>query len=538
MGPSVAEFRRWPGDTDYIDAVQAPGVCFENPRWRSAVFEKDMFEIPIAATGRSAIVFQAKVNSADVALRFFTRSTGSQKGRYEKLNAHLKELSPPGCFVGFAYYDEAILVGGTRYPLVEMTWSKGVPLNQWIGSHRKRSSDLAGLAASWHGVVNDLWTRQIAHGDLANDNCLVNGSGIDLIDYDSCYIPALAQEDPGEAGNIHFQHPMRDGYYELNMDAFPALVIYLSVLALSRQKSLWEFYTGDNLIFTAEDYKSPQQTRIWTELGKTGDREVTLLTGLLAEMCAAPIASLPPLSQLLATKSPSITAYIRWWEQTAEASPTQEPVAENQSARQAAEQDTKNWWEHWSSEWREPGQTARLEPTRTPPAPTPPPPAPRPTPPISGQDRLHPPDPGESPPPPAPQPVAFGLQMKRRNPVAAWIGLPLITLGIYHLVWYYKIHNEMAKFDRRQAVPTIGPVLVLLFLCWTVIAPLRSYYNAGNRIRNAQRAAGLAATCSGAAGMLLMLVLGVGTLYYQAELNKIADQYRPATPDTQVPLFV
>jgi hypothetical protein len=80
--------------------------------------------------------------------------------------------------------------------------------------------------------------------------------------------------------------------------------------------------------------------------------------------------------------------------------------------------------------------------------------------------------------------------------------------------------------------------LVLLFLCWTVIAPLRSYYNAGNRIRNAQRAAGLAATCSGAAGMLLMLVLGVGTLYYQAELNKIADQYMPATPDTQVPLFV
>ncbi len=227
----MPEFRKWPGDTDYIDAVQAPDVCFEDPRWRSAVFEKDDFEIPVAATGRSAIVFQAKVNSDDVALRCFTRSTGSQKGRYEKLNAHLKQLSPPACFVGFSYHDKAILVNGMRYPMVEMTWSQGIPLNEWIDSHQKRSGDLAGLAATWQGVINDLWTRQIAHGDLANDNCLVNGSNIDLVDYDSCYIPVLAREDPGEAGNIHFQHPMRDGYYGLNMDAFPALVIYLSVLA-------------------------------------------------------------------------------------------------------------------------------------------------------------------------------------------------------------------------------------------------------------------------------------------------------------------
>jgi len=32
------------------------------------------------------------------------------------------------------------------------------------------------------------------------------------------------------------------------------------------------------------------------------------------------------------------------------------------------------------------------------------------------------------------QPAMTGEQMKRRNPLAAWIGLPLITLGIYHIV--------------------------------------------------------------------------------------------------------
>lgn len=136
-----------------------------------------------------------------------------------------------------------------------------------------------------------------------------------------------------------------------------------------------------------------------------------------------------------------------------------------------------------------------------------------------------------------PAPVATGLAMKRRNPLAAWLGLPLITLGIYHLVWYYKIHKEMGEFDRRRNVPTAGPMLVLLLLSWTIIAPLVSYYNCGNRIRNAQRAAGFTPSCSAAGGLLLMFVFGLGTLYYQAELNKIVDRYK-VPEGTQIPLYI
>lgn len=58
-----------------------------------------------------------------------------------------------------------------------------------------------------------------------------------------------------------------------------------------------------------------------------------------------------------------------------------------------------------------------------------------------------------------------------------------------------------------------------------MLAPLVSYYNCGTRIRNAQRAAGLQATCSPGIGMVLMLVFGLGILYYQMELNKIIDSY-------------
>ncbi|OYD68395.1 DUF4234 domain-containing protein [Rhodococcus sp. OK302] len=128
--------------------------------------------------------------------------------------------------------------------------------------------------------------------------------------------------------------------------------------------------------------------------------------------------------------------------------------------------------------------------------------------------------------------------MKRRNPFAVWIGLPLITLGIYVFVWYYKIHNEMSEFDRRRNIPVAGPMLVLLLLSWTVIGPLISFHNAGARVRDAQIAAGLPPTCSPTLSWILAFAFGLNTLYLQIELNKIVDRYPGALPETPVPLYV
>jgi hypothetical protein len=135
-------------------------------------------------------------------------------------------------------------------------------------------------------------------------------------------------------------------------------------------------------------------------------------------------------------------------------------------------------------------------------------------------------------------PVATGLAMKNRHPVLVWLVWPTITLGIYHLVWYYKIHKEMAEFDRRRATPVAGPMLVLLFLSWTFIAPIVSYHNAGVRIRNAQRSAGLFASCSPALCWLLWFAFGLNSLYMQIQLNKVVDRYAGAPVGTRVPLFV
>ncbi len=118
-----------------------------------------------------------------------------------------------------------------------------------------------------------------------------------------------------------------------------------------------------------------------------------------------------------------------------------------------------------------------------------------------------------------------GRQMKNRNPILVWLVWPILTLGIYHLVWYYKIHNEMLRFDSRQQINPAGSLLTILFGWIIIVPPFISYFNTGNRIANAQRAAGLPATANPWIGFILLFIFGLTPLYYQFELNKIVDRY-------------
>jgi hypothetical protein len=127
--------------------------------------------------------------------------------------------------------------------------------------------------------------------------------------------------------------------------------------------------------------------------------------------------------------------------------------------------------------------------------------------------------------PPAAFPPAGSCQMKRRNPLLVWLVWPLITLGIYHFVWYYKLHKEMLRFDPRQRINPAGSLLTILFGWIIIVPPFVSYFNTGNRIANAQKAAGLAPTANPWIGFLLLFLFGLTPLYYQMELNKIVDHY-------------
>jgi hypothetical protein len=112
---------------------------------------------------------------------------------------------------------------------------------------------------------------------------------------------------------------------------------------------------------------------------------------------------------------------------------------------------------------------------------------------------------------------------KRRNIFAVWLGLPIITLGIYRFVWYYKINRE-ARDMGVDSNPT-NSLMAFLFGWIIIVPPLVSIYRTGGRIAEMQRRAGLAPTCNGGIGLLLTFVVSLMPLYYQAELNKVWERY-------------
>ena len=111
--------------------------------------------------------------------------------------------------------------------------------------------------------------------------------------------------------------------------------------------------------------------------------------------------------------------------------------------------------------------------------------------------------------------------IKRRNVLAVWIGLPLITFGLYHWFWYVKINSELRDSNPRIVVKPFFAWLALVPGAILVIPPFVTMYNTGKRIAQAQADAGIGSSCSPVIGVVLMFVFGLNTLYYQSELNKL-----------------
>jgi hypothetical protein len=119
---------------------------------------------------------------------------------------------------------------------------------------------------------------------------------------------------------------------------------------------------------------------------------------------------------------------------------------------------------------------------------------------------------------------------KDRSP-ASVLGLSIITLGIYYLVWYYKINDEIRKHDPTIKV-TPGWAVVALFV---PICNLVSGYSTAARIRQMQLDEGATQTVSPIVALLLQIFLGIGyPLYIASQLREHWHAHRlaalPASP--------
>jgi heme/copper-type cytochrome/quinol oxidase subunit 2 len=131
-----------------------------------------------------------------------------------------------------------------------------------------------------------------------------------------------------------------------------------------------------------------------------------------------------------------------------------------------------------------------------------------------------------------------GRAGKTRNIFLVWLVWPLITLGIYAFVWYYKVNREARDFDSRIEVNPAVSVIAVTLGAIIIVPPFVSIYRTGERIAAMQRAAGLEPTCLPIVGLLLTFVVHLDSLYYQYELNRIWAHYGNPPEGSEVKLDV
>ena len=122
-----------------------------------------------------------------------------------------------------------------------------------------------------------------------------------------------------------------------------------------------------------------------------------------------------------------------------------------------------------------------------------------------------------------------GETFKKRNIIGVWLGLPIITLGIYSLVWIYKVNNEARRYLGDDTIKPGRSVLAFLPGALLIIPPYIAIYRLGKRIARMEEACGLSSRVEPVLGLVLSFIYGAHTLYYQSHLNGIWDRYLGTT---------
>jgi uncharacterized protein DUF4234 len=116
-----------------------------------------------------------------------------------------------------------------------------------------------------------------------------------------------------------------------------------------------------------------------------------------------------------------------------------------------------------------------------------------------------------------------GTHVKIRNPFLVFVW-SIVTLGIYYVVWYYKVNRELRDAGGIDVSP--GIALLAITIGWIVLVPpFVSWYRTFARIADAQRAAGASSEANPILGFIFYVIavffLPIEVVYAQDELNKL-----------------
>ena len=214
--------------------------------------------------------------------------------------------------MGFEYVENGIMTAQGLQPLVVMDWVDALPLKKYIQKHLLEPATLQELANNFKQMVSDLHCCKFSHGDLQHGNIMVKDGGqLVLVDYDSMYVPALDGWNEEIKGLQGYQHEARWQNQKLTpkADYFSELIIYLSLLGLSKYPNLWNdlnIEDTETLLFNVEDIKSKGTTPIFELLSR--DNSLSLLvSNLVAFIQANSLDELQPLEDVLVSKVDTIS---------------------------------------------------------------------------------------------------------------------------------------------------------------------------------------------------------------------------------------
>lgn len=132
-----------------------------------------------------------------------------------------------------------------------------------------------------------------------------------------------------------------------------------------------------------------------------------------------------------------------------------------------------------------------------------------------------------------------GQQYLKRNPLGV-LGLTFITLGIYGLYWYYKINDEIRRFEKDETISPVRSLMALLFGWLIIVPPFIAVWNTANHVLKMEERTGVQSQISPALAVVLLLVISFALgIYVQEHLNRVWDKAAgmraPAAPPMPPP---
>jgi hypothetical protein len=129
-------------------------------------------------------------------------------------------------------------------------------------------------------------------------------------------------------------------------------------------------------------------------------------------------------------------------------------------------------------------------------------------------------------------------RVKIRSPWAAAL-LPIVTLGIYHLVWWYRINRELRDYGNAKGYdlgqnPT-NSVLALFPGALIIVPALITYWRGTKRVMGAARIANKEPVNGWISLVLYLVISPAYWAYLQVSLNDIWRQEADALPGQELP---